>query len=82
MNLSVDMCVEQGDFASEVAKKLDISYGEVESQMCDLGFYQGNGDVTFSLAYPDEEEINAVGAAMIAYMREMNYPTIRVYEDH
>lgn len=83
LNLNVEFAVDQDDLQSEMVKHLDLTYQEVERQMCDLGFYQGNGDVHFCTKYPREgRDANDVSIAMHAFMLSNGYDSIRVYEDH
>lgn len=82
LNLGVSIAVDQDDFQSEMVKHLGLTYQEVEDQMCEIGFFKGNGDIVFDTRWPDEDEDNAVGKAMLDFMRENGYTTVRVYEDH
>lgn len=82
LNLSVSIAVCQDEFQSEMVKHLGLTYQQVEDQMCEIGFYKGNGDIVFDTRWPDEDCTNDVGRAMLAFMRENGYQTIRVYEDH
>lgn len=83
LNLNVECAVDQDDMHSEMVNHLGLSYREVERQMCDLGFFQGNGDVHFCTFYPREgSEANDVSKAMHSFMVANGYTSIRVYEDH
>lgn len=83
LNLTVEFAVDQDDLQSEMVKHLGLSYQEVERQMCDLGFFSGNGDVHFCTSHPREgSEANDVSIAMHAFMMSNGYKAIRVYEDH
>ena len=83
LNLNVEFAVDQDDLHSEMVKHLGLTYQEVERQMRDLGFFQGNGDVHFCTSYPREgSEANDVSIAMHAFMMSHGYKSIRVYEDH
>lgn len=83
LNLNVEFAVDQDDFQSEMVKHLGLTYQEVERQMCDLGFFSGNGDVHFCVAYPREgEEANDISIAMHDFMLSNGYDSIRVYEDN
>lgn len=83
LNLAVEYALDQDDLHSEMVKHLGLTYQEVENQMHDLGFFQGNGDVYFCTSYPREgSEANDVSIAMHAFMMSHGYESIRVYEDH
>lgn len=81
--LPIEICVDQDDLHSAMVKHLGLSFREVESQMCDLGFFSGNGDVHFCTQFPREDaDINDISIAMHAFMVSNGYTSIRVYEDH
>lgn len=82
LNLSVSIAVCQDEFQSEMVKHLGLTYQQVEDQMYEIGFFRGNGDIVFDTRWPDEDSCNDVGRAMLAYMNDNGYQTIRVYEDH
>lgn len=81
LHLEVEMAVDQNDFHWAMANHLGLRYDQVESQMVEIGFFKGNGDIVFNVDYPEDDLINAVGIAMHEYMRKHNYGSIRVYED-
>lgn len=81
LELEVKLAVEQSDFQWAMAKHLGLTHQDVEDQMVDLGFFNGNGDIVFDVRWPDEDEVNEVGKTMLDYMREKGYTSIRVYEE-
>lgn len=83
LKLPVEMAVDQDEFQLAMTRHLGVTYSEVERQMCQLGFFSGNGDVHFCTQYPREgEEANDLSIAMHAFMLSNGYTSIRVYEDH
>lgn len=83
LNLNVELAVDQDELPHALMSALGISYGEAEKLMCHIGFYSGNGDVTFSRKWPlEDEEANAASDAIQAWLVENNYDSVRFYEDH
>lgn len=82
LQLDVEMAVDQDEFHWAMVKHLGLTYDQVESQMVEIGFFKGNGDIVFNVHYPEDDIINPVGVAMHEYMRHHNYGSIRVYGDH
>lgn len=83
LKLDVELAVCQDDLPGALMSALCINYAEAEQLMCEIGFYQGNGDVTFSRQWPlEDEEANAASDAIQAWLVENNYDSVRFYEDH
>ena len=81
LKLDVELAVDQDDFHQACVEALGLTYQEVEDQMVELGFFQGNGDIIFNVNYPEDDD-NQVGNAMHKFLNSKGYQSIRVYEDH
>lgn len=81
LTLEVKLAVDQSDFQWAMVAHLDLDYSEIQSQMVELGFFKGNGDIVFDTRWPEDDLVNPVGKAIHEYMREKGYTSLRVYED-
>ena len=67
IDVNVKAFVEEGEMVDAVAKHLNISHDESESMYVNLGGYSGNGNVTFSTVWPDQDPFSiAVQEFMVA----------------
>lgn len=70
---------EEGKVVWAVSDHLNITHEEAERMYVTLGGYSGNGHVTFSTVWPDDDPFSV---AVQEYMTANNIKTLRVgYED-